>query len=65
MAESKPTRKAPAQKSELQPAYIPEIGLYRVKYSGSGAIPKSLEGQFTDASKAQLAINIYSNSKKR
>jgi len=62
---AKPARKAPPQKSELKAYYVPEIGLFRVKYGGAGKIPRELDGQYTTTVLAELAISNYILLRKR
>ena len=58
-------RKTPPQKMELSPQYIPEIGLFRVRYKGAGKVPVELDGQYTTSIHANQAIDNYILFRKR
>ena len=39
------------------------FGMYTIKNSGKGAVPKDLKGRFTSQGAAQYAIDAYLNKK--
>lgn len=43
----------------MHPEFLPDRGMWRVKYTGGGRLPAKLESLYCTRADAQIAIDLY------
>jgi len=59
VATEKEEKKELRDPKKMYPEFYPELGMWKVKFTGGGRIPDQLDGRYVTIGDTQKAIDLY------